>query len=287
MSLDSDDPMSNLELGGRFRILSIVGEGGMGRVFLGLDTIADRDVAIKTLRDEFLRRKEVKQRFKDEARLLFNVSHSNIVEFLGFIEDPPGGRPFLIMEFVRGRTITEDVDDHGSMPPEKIVSISTQVLAGLHHLHTLPRPVIHRDVKPDNVVLVEGTTVKLVDFGIAKASGKVGLTVSGAAVGTYEFMAPEQVAGKSETLTAACDQYSLGITMFFMACRRVPFRQVSDSGFEVLKAHVEEPPPNPRRFNPDLPDFLCTAILRALSKDSGGRFESCQAMQEYLERNAG
>ena len=286
--LRADDPapaggaLGNMVLGSRFTVQSVIGKGGMGTVFLGMDRFTGGEVAIKTLNEQYVRQPAVKARFISEAKLLFNVSHENIVNFLGYVEEQ--GYPFLIMEFVRGRTITKAVEDAGQpMDSDRLVTMAAQVLAGLHYLHTLPTAVLHRDVKPDNIVFVDGETVKLIDFGIAKVSGNVGMTMAGVPVGTREFMAPEQVIGKSETLTPACDQYAMGITMYYMACGRVPFQQQTDGGFEVLKAHTEELPPDPRSFSPKVPDFLAEVILKTLAKKPEDRYPSCLALKHRLE----
>lgn len=275
------DPLCGRILGGRFRVVSKVGEGGMGRVYLAEDLFSHREAALKVLNPTFASNTKVRTRFRMEAESLFNLSHPHIVEFLGYLEGD-AGMPCLFMEFIRGRTVRQTIDDEGPMPAEKLVTVSSQVLAGLHYLHTLPVPMIHRDVKPDNISYVPGGSVKLIDFGIAKAPGKIGLTMAGSAIGTYEYMAPEQVEG-SHDLTPACDQYSMGVTMYYMACGRVPFQQTTDTGWEVLKAHKYEEPPAPKGWAPNLPDFINIGILRALAKSPLERFPSSFHFQRYLE----
>jgi len=275
------DSLLGRVLGGRYQVVSKVGSGGMGRVYLAEDLLGGREAALKVLNQTFASNNKIRTRFRMEAESLFNLSHPHIVEFLGYLEDE-AGLPCLFMEFIRGRTVRQTIEDEGPMDTERLLDVSCQVLSGLHYLHTLPVPMVHRDVKPDNISFVGGQSVKLIDFGIAKAPGKIGLTVAGSAVGTYEYMAPEQVEGSAD-LTPACDQYSMGVTLYYMACGRVPFEQTTEAGYEVLSAHKSEEPPCPLRWAPNLPDFLRTGMLRALAKSPEERFPSCFQFRRYLE----
>lgn len=278
-----NDALIGRVLGGRFRVVSLVGEGGMGRVYLALDQCGGREVAVKTLKPEFFALSKVRTRFRLEAENLFNVSHPGVVEFLGYLEED---QPLLFMEFIRGRTLRKIVEDEGPIDPMRAVSISSQVLEGLYYLHTLPVPMIHRDVKPDNISFLPDGSVKLIDFGIAKSSQQIKITQAGAQIGTYEYMSPEQVAGDKE-LTAAVDQYAFGVTLYFMVAGRVPFEQTTELGLEVLQAHKSEEPPWPSALNRRIPSFLRDGILKSLEKDPANRFPSCFHFKRYLESQGG
>jgi serine/threonine-protein kinase len=268
-------------LGNRYVVEHLVGEGGMGQVFKGVDLIGKRPVAVKVLLPEYVRSRDFVDRFSREGESLFNVHHPNIVDFLAFWEDDEG-EPFLIMEFLSGETLGANLSRNGRLGAGECIAVAVPVLEGLHHLHTLPRPLIHRDVKPDNVWVQPSGHVKLMDLGIAKSLAGKGTTVAGQKRGTWEFMSPEQCRGLPD-LTPASDQYSLGITLFCMACGGVPFPQTTDGAFEVCEGHIKHAPPAPRAWCPDIPEFLEAAILRSLSKDPQARFRSCFHMRRFVE----
>jgi len=268
------------KLGNRFVIESFVAEGGMGRVYRGVDQFTGRNAAIKVLLPEYLRNRDLVARFVDEGRSLFNVSHQNIVHFLAFWVDHRS-EPFLIMEFLSGQSLGALLQERGRLDAEsEVVPIACQALDGLHHLHSLPAPLVHRDIKPDNIWLQPDGCVKLMDLGIARDAGAAKRTRAGQHIGTLEYMSPEQIL--SHKLTPAADVYSIGITMFHMACGTVPFPIRSETGIEVMTAHCKEPPPDPRDIAHDVPNYLAEAILRCLVKEPAGRFSSCFALKRFL-----
>jgi len=275
-----EDPYVGRVLGNRFEIRGRVAEGGMGRVYRATDLFTGADAAVKVLLPEFLRNRELVERFSDEGRSLFNVSHPNIVKFLAFWLDR-SGEPYLIMEYLEGRSLGALLaEDRCVKDEEELVSIASQALDGLHHLHSLPSPLVHRDIKPDNVWLLPDRTVKLMDLGIARDAGAAKRTRAGQHVGTLEYMSPEQIRGSA--LTPATDQYSMGVTMFHMACGTVPFPIRSETGVEVMTAHCNEAPPDPRDIVHGVPGYVADAILRCLAKDPGDRFPSCFALKKFL-----
>jgi len=276
-------------LGNRYVIGSLIGKGGMGQVFRGTDRFTKKPVAIKGLLPEFLRSEKFRLRFAREGESLFNVGHPNIVQFLAFWEDS-GREPFLVMELLEGQSLRSLLDGSPTsgggasphiLPPFQAVACAVQVLDGLYHLHSLPRTLVHRDVKPENIWVLPTGTVKLMDLGIAKELQGKALTAAGQhGIGTVEYMSPEEIQGFR--LTPAADQYSFGVTLYCKLCGRVPFIQITEVGMEVLDAHVHAPPPDPREFAPDLPDFLVRALARSLQKSPPDRFPSCFAMKRWL-----
>ncbi|MBM4355719.1 MAG: hypothetical protein FJ109_18340 [Deltaproteobacteria bacterium] len=268
-------------LGNRYEVGHFVGKGGMGEVYKGRDLFSDQSVAVKVLLPEFKANRDLVSRFSWEGESLFNVHHPNIVKFRAFWQDEEGD-PFLIMEFLSGEPLSALVERQQRLPAQLCVDVARPVLDGLHHLHTLPRPLVHRDVKDDNIWLLPNRQVKLMDMGIAKEVTGKRKTQAGRQIGTPEYMSPEQCRGDPQ-LTPASDQYSMGITLFAMACGSVPFPRKTDGAFEVYDGHVKYSPPPPRTWCPDIPPFLEAAILRSLAKDPAQRFDSCFRMRRFLE----
>lgn len=268
-------------IGARFEVSELIGSGGMGAVYRGLDLIRNRPVAIKAMLREHVFSPLLRLRFSREAQSLFNVSHPNVVQFLAYFEAVERG-PILIMEFLQGDNADELLERQGRLPVSQAVSIACDALKGLYHLHSLPDPVVHRDIKPSNLrVLGDGST-KLIDLGIARNIVEKGITRAGSVLGTPEYMSPEQIRAMSD-LGPASDQYSLGATLFELLCGRTPFLRTTEKGNEVKKAHLFDAPPDPRGIRPELPEGLSQVVLRALAKEPEGRFPDCFEMLKALE----
>lgn len=260
-----------------YRVESIVGKGGMGEVYLARHALSQQEVALKVVSPLLMKAEGVAARFLKEAQTMARLRHPNIVQLYNFFE--AGGRFFMVMEYLPGQSLKERLKQ-GALSVDEAVRVSLGVLAGLHFAHTRDNAVIHRDVKPDNVLLTDSGRVVLIDFGVAKALGTEKLTRTGSTVGTCEYMSPEQV--MAENVGPATDQYAFGVTLFKMLTGSVPFPQESDSGFEVMRAHLEREPPSLDSLREGLPRWLQQVVSRALSKRSEDRFVSAQEMASAL-----
>ena len=259
---------------GTFRIEQKIGEGGMGAVFRGHDLMLEREVAIKALRPELARQRELVARFRSEAVTLAKLNHSHIATLYNFLRH--GEDYFMVMEFVPGKTLDEVIRQSGAMDIERAVRLFCQALEGIAHAHALG--VIHRDIKPANLMLAANDEVKVMDFGIARVLGTARQTKTGRLIGTLEYMSPEQMRG-AET-DARSDIYSLGILLYEMLTGRVPFQ--ADSDYELMRAQVEATPLPPREFKADIPVAVEAAILQALAKDPAARFQSAAEFRSTL-----
>jgi serine/threonine-protein kinase len=259
---------------GTYRIEQKVGEGGMGAVYRGRDLMLEREVAIKALRPELARQPELVARFRSEAVTLARLNHSHIATLYNFLRH--GNDYFMVMEFVRGRTLEAIIRQTGAIETERAVRLFCQALAGIAHAHALG--VIHRDIKPANLMLTESDEVKVMDFGIARVLGTARQTKTGRLIGTLEYMSPEQMRGQETD--ARSDLYSLGILLYEMLTGRVPFQ--SDSDYELMRAQVEDDPPPPRDFKGEIPLAVELAIMRALAKDPVARFQSATEFRAAL-----
>lgn len=263
------------EVIGNFRILAKVGEGGMGNVFRGRDLMLERDVAIKSLRPELACYEEVVERFRTEAIALARLQHHNIANVFSFFAED--GQYYMVMEFVDGEPLNRLARRCGAMPWADAVGLVVQALQGLEHAHHAG--VVHRDIKPSNMIVTADGTLKLMDFGIARILEKVGLTRTGCVVGTLHYVSPEQARGAD--IDARSDLYSTAVVLYELVTGRVPFD--SGSEFELMRAHIEQPPPPPSALVAGLPAALEAVILGALAKDPAERYQSAEAFRADLE----
>ncbi len=259
---------------GNYRIAEKVGEGGMGAVYRAIDLMLEREVAIKAIRPELARDAEIVERFRAEAKLAARVSHPAIATIYSFFVE--GEDLFLAMEFVRGRTLSRLLQETGPLPWEQAVALLDMALDGIDRAHRAG--IVHRDLKPDNLMITELGTVKVMDFGIARATGTGRLTRTGLLIGTLRYMAPEQIRG--EDVDRRTDVYALGTVLYETLTGRVPFDGASD--YAVLKAQVEDTPTPPSQTLPGLPSRLDQAILKALAKDPAERFQTVEEMRRFL-----
>jgi serine/threonine-protein kinase len=263
-------------LGGRYRIVSHLAKGGMAEVYLGHDQLLDRPVAIKVLVPDEAGDATFVERFRREAQAAAGLNHHNVVSVYDFGQD--AGAYYIVMELVDGPTLRDIVRSEAPLAPAKVIEIGSEIAAGLAAAHQ--QDLLHRDMKPANVLLTRTGNVKVADFGIARAahSAREGLTMPGAVVGTATYLSPEQAMG--EPLDHRSDVYSLGMVLYEMLAGRTPF--TGDTPVAVAYKQVNEVPPPPSVYNPDVPPSLDTIVLRALAKDRGDRQQSAEALRAEL-----
>ena len=260
---------------GAYTILGKIGEGGMGEVYRGFDTLLQREVAMKQVRAEFARRPDIAERFRTEAITLAKLSHPNIVTLYAFVPDRSG--LYMVLEFVRGETLEAMIRRHGALPWPEAVGFVIQALLGLEHAHGMQ--VIHRDLKPANAMVMPNKVLKLMDFGIASILNTARLTPAGHMIGTLQYMSPEQV--KGEEGDARSDLYSLGIVLFELLAGRVPFDGTTD--YEIIRAQVDAPPPPIESFAADVPPMLSACLRRVLEKRPEKRFQRAEEFRQALQ----
>ncbi|MEV5953074.1 protein kinase [Streptomyces sp. NPDC051987] len=274
--------------GGRYQLRDLLGEGGMASVHLAYDTVLDRQVAIKTLHTELGREQAFRERFRREAQAVAKLTHTNIVSVFDTGEDVLDGAtmPYIVMEYVEGRplgsVLEEDVRRFGAMPADKALKITADVLAALEISHEMG--LVHRDIKPGNVMTTRRGVVKVMDFGIARAmqSGVTSMTQTGMVVGTPQYLSPEQALGRG--VDARSDLYSVGVMLFHLVTGRLPFD--ADSPLAIAYAHVQEQPVAPSSINRALPPAVDALVARALKKNPNERFPTAESMRDECLRVA-
>ncbi|MEV5470813.1 protein kinase domain-containing protein [Streptomyces sp. NPDC052207] len=274
--------------GGRYQLRDLLGEGGMASVHLAYDTVLDRHVAIKTLHTELGREQAFRERFRREAQSVAKLTHTNIVSVFDTGEDELEGlaTPYIVMEYIEGKplgsVLEEDVRQYGAMPADKALKVTADVLAALEISHEMG--LVHRDIKPGNVMVTKRNVVKVMDFGIARAmqSGVTSMTQTGMVVGTPQYLSPEQALGRG--VDARSDLYSVGIMLFQLVTGRLPFE--ADSPLAIAYAHVQEEPVAPSSINRSLPPAVDALVARSLKKNPNERFPSAEAMRDECLRVA-
>ncbi len=279
-------PSAAFEVGstlGTYRLLQLLGEGGMGRVFLAEHSKLGRRVAIKLLRPEYAYQPEAVARFFGEAKVVNQINHEHIVEIIDFV-DGQGAEKYYVMEHLRGQSLRELLDTKGALPLERVLKIVDQICDALAATHS--SSVVHRDLKPDNVFLIEraGQTdwVKLLDFGVAKLldtkpESKKNQTAAGGLLGTPEYMAPEQLSGKP--VDARSDIYALGVMMYELLAGKKPF--IADSFGEIVVKHLTLPPPRVSQ-SVNVPKALDNLIFQCLEKLPQNRPPSMLEVRQRL-----
>ena len=266
-------------LGGRYRLIELLGEGGMATVFRATDTGLGRDVALKLLRPEYLRDPDFSSRFRQEAQAAASLGHPNVVHVYDYGEDTTG--PFIVMELVDGEDLATILRRSGALSPRQVARIGSGVARALAAAHA--NGLIHRDVKPANVLIGTDGRVKVVDFGIARAIAEAQLTLPGTTLGSVHYFSPEQARG--EPATAASDLYSLGIVLYEMLVGSRPFE--GDSAASVALARLTGPIPDPMAVRPSLPPDLAAITRKALAVDPRDRFVSAGVMADALDQALG
>jgi len=261
---------------GRYEVIEELGRGGMGNVYRAFDRKIHEEIAIKFLKPEIALEKKLVQRFGNELRIARRISHHNVCRMHDLHEE--GNTLYITMEYVRGEDLKTLMRRMGTLPVGKTLSIARQVAEGMAEAHKLG--VVHRDLKPGNVMIDREGNAKIMDFGIARSIFAGGMTAEGAMIGTPEYMSPEQVDGKETD--GRSDIYSLGILMYEMATGRVPFE--GDTPLSVAFKHKNEPPQGPRKLNPQVPEDLNRLILRCLEKDSSRRYQTADEFLADLAR---
>ncbi|MET8040697.1 Stk1 family PASTA domain-containing Ser/Thr kinase [Micromonospora sp. NPDC005215] len=272
-------------LGGRYQVGELLGYGGMAEVHRGRDLRLGRDVAIKMLRTDLARDATFQMRFRREAQNAASLNHPAIVAVYDTGEETaPTGEtlPFIVMEFVNGLTLKEVLGAEGRLQPRRALEICADMCAALEFSHR--HGIIHRDIKPGNVMLTQTGQVKVMDFGIARAlaSGATTMTQTSAVIGTAQYLSPEQARG--EAVDARSDVYAAGCVLFELVCGHPPF--VGDSPVSVAYQHVRETPPTPSDINPDVTPAVDAIVLKALSKNPLNRYQSAGEMRADLLRAA-
>ncbi|MDP2857889.1 MAG: Stk1 family PASTA domain-containing Ser/Thr kinase [Bacillota bacterium] len=266
--------MIGTKLGKRYELLERVGGGGMALVFKGRDTLLDRTVAVKMLRSQYTADEDVVKRFRREAQAAASLSHANVVNIYDVGQEDD--MYYIVMEFIAGRTLKKKIQQEGKVEIDRAVDIAIQICEALEHAHA--HKVIHRDIKPHNIMLTTGGRVKVADFGIARASTSATLTHSGTIMGSVHYFSPEQARGGFSGERS--DLYSLGVVLYEMLTGKVPFE--GDSAVTIALKHVQEPVAPPRKLNPEIPETLEKIVLKALEKEQGLRYQSAAEMLRDL-----
>ena len=263
-------------LDGRYEIHELIGIGGMANVYRCTDTLDDREVAIKILKDEFLNNEEFIRRFKNESKAIAMLSHPNIVK----VYDVSFGDmiQYIVMEYIDGITLKEYIDRQGIIEWKDVLHLTTQILKALQHAHECG--IVHRDIKPQNIMLLQDGTIKVTDFGIARFSDKATRTMTDQAIGSVHYIAPEQARG--DNTDGKTDIYSVGVMLYEMLTGRLPFD--GDSAVTVALMQLQSTPKRPREVNPGIPIGLEQITMKAMQKQPADRYTSAAEMLSELER---
>jgi serine/threonine-protein kinase len=262
-------------ISGRYELEELVGSGGMSSVYRAHDRLLERTVALKILHEQFTRDDDYVERFRREARAVAQLAHPNIVTVIDRGEQD--GRQFIVFEYVDGMNLKELMTQEGPLSPREAIELALQVARGLSFAHE--SGLVHRDVKPQNVLLDADGRAKVTDFGIAHAVDVDGMTITGTIMGTSNYIAPEQARG--QPVDEQTDVYSLGCVIYELLAGDVPFD--GDNFVAVAMRHVNDPVPSVRDVRPDVPPRLDWAIQQAMAKDHDERFESMADFAAELE----
>ena len=267
--------MKGQKISDRYQIIKSIGEGGMANVYLAYDTILDRNVAVKVLRGDLATDEKFVRRFQREALSASSLSNPNIVEVYDVGED--NGEYYIVMEYVEGKHLKNLLKKRGKLTVPEVVDIVLQITNGLSVAHD--SYIIHRDIKPQNILILENGLIKITDFGIAVAMNATQLTQTNSVMGSVHYLPPEQASGKGATLQS--DIYSIGILMYELLTGKLPFR--GDNAVEIALKHLKEPMPSIREDLPDLPQSVENIILKATAKNPKNRYADAREMNEDLK----
>ena len=258
----------------RYEIIRSIGEGGMANVYLGYDTILDRNVAIKVLRGDLSNDEKFVRRFQREALSASSLAHPNIVEVYDVGED--GGLYYIVMEYIEGKTLKQLLKKRGTLTLSEAIDIMLQLTDGMAHAHD--SYIIHRDLKPQNIMIKDDGQIKITDFGIAMALNSTQLTQTNSVMGSVHYLPPEQASGKGCTIKS--DIYSMGIIFYELLSGSLPFR--GDNAVEIALKHMRDPLPSLREDNPAIPQSIENIIRKATAKNPKNRYEDARSMHEDL-----
>ena len=260
----------------RYQIIRSIGEGGMANVYLAYDIILDRNVAVKILRGDLATDEKFVRRFQREAISASSLSHPNIVEMYDVGEDD--GNYFIVMEYIDGKTLKSLIKKRGPLTIPEVIDIMIQLTSAIACAHD--SYIIHRDIKPQNVMILDDGRVKITDFGIAIASNATELTQTNSVMGSVHYLPPEQASGQGATIKS--DIYSLGILMFELLIGKVPFK--GENAVEIALKQMKEPLPSVCKINPEIPQRIENIILKACAKNPKNRYDSCKEMNADLKK---
>ncbi len=257
-------------LDGRYEIIELIGVGGMANVYRARDAAEDRIVAVKILREEYRNNEEFLRRFKNESKAIAILSHPNIVKVYDVMINRQ--YQYIVMEYIDGISLKEYIEQQGVLKWREAVYFTVQILRGLQHAHE--RGVVHRDIKPQNIMLLYDGTIKITDFGIARFARAETKTLTDRAIGSVHYISPEQARG--DTTDQKADLYSVGVMLFEMLTGKLPFE--ADSPVSVAIKQIQSIPRRPRELNPEIPEGLEEITLRAMQKDAHRRYQSAAEM---------
>ena len=266
--------MKGQKISDRYQIIKAIGEGGMANVYLAYDTILDRDVAVKVLRGDLANDEKFVRRFQREALSASSLTHPNIVEVYDVGEDH--GQYYIVMEYVEGRHLKDLIKKRGKLTLSEVIDIMLQITDGMSVAHD--SYIIHRDIKPQNIMILENGLVKIMDFGIAMAMNSTQLTQTNSVMGSVHYLPPEQANGKGSTLQS--DIYSMGIVMYELLTGKLPYK--GDNAVEIALKHLKEPLPSIRDELPNIPQSVENIIIKATAKNPKNRYADAREMHNDL-----
>ena len=267
--------MKGQKINDRYQIMKTIGEGGMANVYLAYDTILDRNVAVKVLRGDLATDEKFVRRFQREALSASSLSHPNIVEVYDVGED--NGSYYIVMEYIKGKHLKQLLKQRGKLTLTEVVDIMLQVTDGMSAAHD--KYIIHRDIKPQNIMILENGLIKITDFGIAMALNSTQLTQTNSVMGSVHYLPPEQASGKGATIQS--DVYSMGILMYELLTGELPFK--GDNAVEIALKHIKEPFPKIRSILPNLPQSIENIIMKATAKNTKNRYNDAREMHDDLK----
>lgn len=267
--------MKGQKINDRYQIIKTIGEGGMANVYLAYDTILDRNVAVKVLRGDLATDEKFVRRFQREALSASSLTHPNIVEVYDVGED--NGSYYIVMEYIEGKHLKQLLKKRGNLTLTEVVDIMLQVTDGMSAAHD--SYIIHRDIKPQNIMILENGLIKITDFGIAMALNSTQLTQTNSVMGSVHYLPPEQASGKGATIQS--DVYSMGILMYELLTGTLPFR--GDNAVEIALKHIKEPFPRIKDTLPNIPQSIENIIMKATAKNVKNRYTDAKEMHDDLK----
>ncbi|MBP0974504.1 MAG: serine/threonine protein kinase, partial [Oscillospiraceae bacterium] len=275
MEKDRNDKNIGKKLDGRYEITERIGEGGMADVYRATDVVDNKTVAVKILKKEFAENEEFLRRFRNESKAIAVLSHPNIVKIydVGFSERIQ----FIVMEYIDGITLNEYMEQQGQLGWKDAAHFILQILRALQHAHS--KGIVHRDIKPQNIMMLRDGTIKVMDFGIAKFAREDGKTGTDQAIGTVHYISPEQARGG--VTDAKSDIYSVGVMLYEMLTGKKPFD--TDNPVSIAVMHMQAKVPLPSTIRPDIQIGLEEIILKAMEKDPADRYQSARDMMDDLQ----